>query len=62
MIKCENRVYFLVISKDEKDSNPFNTSINLPLCYKMNEGKEDWNESKKQFCWLPITTIEELAK
>jgi hypothetical protein len=62
MIECENRIYFLIISKDEKNSNPFNTVNNLPLCYKMAEEKEDWEGSKKQFCWIPITTIEELTK
>ena len=62
MIECENRIYFLVISKDQKNANPFNTGSNLPLCYKIDEGKEDWVGSKKQFCWLPITTIEELTK
>lgn len=66
--KCKNdEVYFLVISKGK--SNPFDIGSNLPRCStieKKSGNKLDeysceelpWKNAKKQFCWLPITWIE----
>lgn len=54
---CGNEVYFLVISKDE--SNPFDKVSSPPRCFSIEKEEElKWAIAKKQFCWLPITWIE----
>lgn len=52
--KCKNRVYFCAITKEGK--NPFTleeNKENLPVCH-----NEKWEQVNQQFCWLPITKIE----
>ena len=67
---CENEVYFLVISKETE--NPFDKVSDLPCprCFTIkNDDSEKnsttkqtdanyWEKAKRQFCWLPITWIE----
>ena len=67
---CENEVYFLVISKETE--NPFDkvSDLQCPRCFTIkNDDSEKnsttqqtdanyWEKGKKQFCWLPITWIE----
>jgi len=67
---CENEVYFLVISKETE--NPFDkvSDLQCPRCFTIkNDDSEKnsttqqtdanyWEKAKKQFCWLPITWIE----
>lgn len=50
--KCEGRVYFCAITKE--NGNPFNNSddTNMPVC-----GSMPWADAKKQFCWLPAATL-----
>ena len=68
--KCKNEeVYFLVISKDK--NNPFDIGSNLPRCFTIIKDDSEknsttqqtdinyWEKAKKQFCWLPITKIED---
>jgi len=73
---CENEVYFLVISKDEKNpfdsddqNKPPNSKVVFPRCFTIKKEpdieldkysckKLEWENAKKQFCWLPITWIE----
>ena len=53
--KCKNRVYFCAITKEGE--NPFTfkeNKENLPVCH-----NEKWEQVKQQFCWLPITKIED---
>ncbi len=53
--KCKNRVYFCAITKEGE--NPFTlkeNKENLPVCH-----NEKWGQVKQQFCWLPITKIED---
>ncbi|MDB5350153.1 MAG: hypothetical protein JWN86_1400 [Planctomycetota bacterium] len=49
---CEQRVYFCAITKDER--NPFDviSSSLRPRC-----GNGDWEDSRRQFCWLPVGRI-----
>ena len=58
--KCKNEeVYFLVISKDTV--NPFDkvSDLQCPRCFTIETKKElEWGNAKRQFCWLPITKIE----
>ena len=70
---CENEVYFLVISKDTKnpfDSDAKNDDdsfkVVFPRCSTIKKESHEkypceelpWKNAKKQFCWLPITWIE----
>lgn len=52
LARCEDRVYFCAITKDEQ--NPFDTVEPklLPRC-----GNASWPESRRQFCWLPVGPI-----
>ena len=52
LAKCEDRVYFCAITKDEQ--NPFDSveAKLLPRC-----GNADWSASKRHFCWLPVNGI-----
>lgn len=52
MDKCEGRVFFCAITKE--DRNPFSNSddTNMPVC-----GSMPWADAKKQFCWLPASTL-----
>jgi len=65
--KCKNEeVYFLVISKDT--GNPFDkvSDLQCPRCSTIKKESHEkylceelpWKNAKKQFCWLPITWIE----
>jgi len=65
--KCKNEeVYFLVISKDTE--NPFDkvSDLQCPRCSTIKKESHEkylceelpWKNAKKQFCWLPITWIE----
>lgn len=72
--KCENEeVYFLVISKDTE--NPFDkvSDLQCPRCFTIKKEpdieldkysceKLEWEDAKKQFCWLPITEIEDFTE
>ena len=70
---CENEVYFLVISKDTEnpfDSDAKNDDdsfkVVFPRCSTFKKESHEkypceelpWKNAKKQFCWLPITWIE----
>lgn len=72
--KCKNdEVYFLVISKnrsnpfDSDDQNkPPNSKVVFPQCSTIKKKSHEeysceelpWKNAKRQFCWLPITWIE----
>lgn len=50
--KCEDRVYFCAITRDQQ--NPFDSvsEDQMPRC-----GKADWRDTKQYFCWLPVDRI-----
>ena len=72
--KCKNEeVYFLVISKDTE--NPFDkvSDLQCPRCFTIKKKSHiqleeysckelSWENAKRQFCWLPITEIEDFTE
>ncbi|WP_291167816.1 hypothetical protein [Gimesia sp.] len=51
LAKCDDRVYFAAITKDER--NPFdNSNPKLPRC-----AEKEWPEVSSQFCWAPISIL-----
>lgn len=56
LIRCEGRVYFLAITKD--DINPFDSDpfVQSPKC-----GEQKWPNAKKQFCWCSVNKLIETA-
>jgi hypothetical protein len=52
LTRCEDRVYFCAITKDEQNPLDSVEARFLPRC-----GNADWPATKQHFCWLPVTRI-----